>query len=67
MPTKKIRLRRALILGNFYNQQVKIIQRTHAGLQSYVDTIIGIRPSGILTKSGRSISIQTIKEIHQIL
>ena len=63
---RKIRLRRALILGNFYDQQVQIEQEHEGGSETIVDTIIGIRPEGILTKNGRDIALHHIRSIHQL-
>jgi len=63
---RKIRLRRALILGNFYGQQVQIQKESEGGSETIVDTIIGIRPEGIITKAGRSIALHSIRSIYQL-
>ena len=63
---KEIKLRRALILGNFYNQKVRIIQAINDSYETIVDTIIGIKQDMVLTKDGRSILRGNIKCIYQI-
>ena len=63
---RKIRLRRALILGNFYGQQVKIDQEHESGSETIIDTIVGIRPEGIITKNGRNIALHNIRSIYQL-
>ena len=63
---RKIRLKRALILGNFYNRQVKIESAFEDGEETIVDAIVGIKPEGIITKSGRNIALHSIKTIYQL-
>ncbi|MCA6078196.1 hypothetical protein [Fulvivirga sedimenti] len=63
---RKIRLRRALILGNFYDRQVQIEQAQEDGEETIVDAVVGIRPEGIITKSGRNIALHSIKSIYQL-
>lgn len=63
---KQIQLRRALILGNFYNRKVKIIQLINGVQEAIIDVIIGIKPDVVLTKSGVSIEKNNIQSIYQI-
>ena len=65
-PQKKIRIRRALILGNFYDKEVQIIQASTVGEESFKDTVIGITSDALLTKKGRSINLSTIQSIYQL-
>ncbi len=65
-PRKKIRIRRALILGNFYNLEVEMVLAGNEGNESIVDTITGITPDSILTKKGRLIRLSTIQTIYQL-
>jgi hypothetical protein len=62
---KPIKIRRALILGNFYGQPVWITWRSKNGLKSVIDSVVGIQPDQILTRRGRAIEIQRIKSINQ--
>lgn len=64
--TKEIKLRRALILGNFYQQKVKIIHAINQGYETVIDTIVGLREDLVLTKEGRSIPKNSIKFIYQL-
>ncbi|MEJ2003750.1 MAG: hypothetical protein P8X57_02035 [Cyclobacteriaceae bacterium] len=66
LTTKKIRLRRALILGNFYGQNVQIHKESESGSETIIDMIIGIRPEGIITKGGRNIALHNIRSIYQL-
>ncbi len=63
---KKIRLRTALILGNFYGQEVQIDKESDGNWETIIDTVIGIRPEGIITKSGRNIALHKIRSIYQL-
>lgn len=63
---KPIKLRRALILGNFYNQKVKIIQGFNESYETIVDAIVGIKPDLVLTKTGRTIPKTAIKTIYPL-
>ena len=63
---RKIRLRRALILGNFYGKEVQIQKALEDGEETIIDTVIGIRPEGIITKSGQQIALHYIKSIYQL-
>jgi hypothetical protein len=63
---KKIRIRRALILGNFYDMEVQIIQSDILGEKSFVDTIIGITADSLLTKKGRMLKLSSIQTIYQL-
>jgi hypothetical protein len=63
---KEIRIRRALILGNFYNRAVEIVQVGELEGESCVDTIIGITSDSLLTKKGRLIKLSTIQTIYQL-
>lgn len=64
----KIQLRRALILGNFYQQKVQIITAINQGYETIIDAIVGLREdnSVVLTKSGRLIPRETIQTIYQL-
>lgn len=63
---REIKLRRALILGNFYNQQVRIIQAINDSYETIIDTIIGVKPDCVITKDGRCIQKTEIKNIYQM-
>ncbi len=65
-PRKKIRIRRALILGNFYNRAVEIVQAGTMGEESFVETIIGITSDSLLTREGRRIKLTSIQTIYQL-
>ena len=65
-PRKKIKIRRALILGNFYDRAVEIVHVGEMEAESFVDTIIGITTESLLTKKGRSIKLSTIETIYQL-
>ena len=64
---KPIKIRRALILGNFYGQPVWITWRSKSGPKSVIDSVVGIRPDQILTRRGHTIDIHQIKSINQLL
>lgn len=63
---KEIKLRRALILGNFYDQKVQIVQLINGAHEALHDTIVGIQPEYILTKKAGSIPKKSIKTIYQL-
>lgn len=63
---KKIRIRRALILGNFYDKEVKVVMANVFGGETFVDTIIGITTDSLLTKQGRTVPISRIQTIYQL-
>lgn len=63
---KEIKLRRALILGNFYDKKVRIVKALNEGYEIIIDAVVGIKPDSVLTKGGRSIPTNSIKTIHQI-
>lgn len=63
---KEIKLKRALILGNFYNKQVRIIKALNEGYETIIDKVVGIKPDTVLTKSGLSIPKASIKTIYQL-
>ncbi|MEM6361719.1 MAG: hypothetical protein AAF149_02430 [Bacteroidota bacterium] len=63
---KEIKLRRALILGNFYQKKVEIIRAINQGYETIIDTIIGLKADLVLTKEGRSIPKSSIKFIYQL-
>lgn len=63
---KEIRIRRALILGNFYDRKVEIVHAGAAGEEAFVDTIIGITSDALLTKMGRTVKLSTIRTIYQL-
>ena len=63
---KEIKLKRALILGNFYNRSVRIVKVINEGYETIVDTIIGLKQDIVLTKGGLSIPKTSIKSIYQI-
>lgn len=62
----KIQLRRALILGNFYQQKVQIITAINQGYETIIDAVVGLKDNIVLTKSGRSIPKESIQNIYQI-
>lgn len=64
---KPIKIRRALILGNFYGQPVWITWLSKNGPKSVIDSVIGIRPDQILTRRGHAIDISQIKTINQLM
>ena len=63
---KEIKLKRALILGNFYQQKVKIIRAINQGYETIFETIIGLKADLVITKEGRSIPKESIKMIYQV-
>lgn len=63
---KEIKLRRALILGNFYDQKVQIVQLINGAQEALQDTIVGVQPEYVLTKSAGSIPKKSIKTIYQL-
>ncbi|TRX61318.1 hypothetical protein FNH22_04485 [Fulvivirga sp. M361] len=63
---KEIKLKRALILGNFYQRKVKIIRAINQGYETIVDTIVGLKHDFVITRDGRSIPKSSIKIIYQI-
>ncbi len=63
---RQIKLRRALILGNFYQQKVKIIRAINHGYETIVHTIVGLKEDIVLKKEGRSIPKSSIKFIYQL-
>lgn len=63
---KEIKLRRALILGNFYDRKVRIVRALSEGYEIIIDTVIGIKPDTVLTKGGRNIPTNSIKTIYQL-
>ncbi|UII27901.1 hypothetical protein LVD15_05625 [Fulvivirga maritima] len=63
---KEIKLKRALILGNFYHRQVKIVKAIHEGYETIIDTIIGLKQDLVLTKDGGFIPRKSIKTIYQL-
>ena len=63
---REIKLRRALILGNFYQQKVKIVQAINHGYETIIDTVVGLRKDLVLTKEGRTIPKSSIKFIYQL-
>ncbi len=63
---KEIKLRRALILGNFYQQKVKIIRAINQGYETIVGTVVGLKQDLVLTKEGISIPRNSIKMIYQL-
>ena len=62
----KIQLKRALILGNFYQQKVQIITAINQGYETIIDAVVGLKENIVLTKSGRSIPRESIQTIYQI-
>ncbi|MCG8387821.1 MAG: hypothetical protein MJA30_19875 [Cytophagales bacterium] len=60
---KEIKLKRALILGNFYQQKVKIISAINQGYETIVGTVIGLNKDAVLTKEGLKIPKNSIKMI----
>lgn len=63
---KEIKLKRALILGNFYNKSVRIVKVINEGYETIVDTIVGLKQDLVLTKGGLSIPKASIKTIYQL-
>lgn len=63
---KEIKLKRALILGNFYNRNVRIVKIINEGYETIVDTIVGLKQDIVLTKGGLSIPKTAIKTIYQL-
>lgn len=63
---REIKLRRALILGNFYDQKVRIIKMINGVQEAVVDVVVGIQQDIILTKSGTTIPVASIKSIYQL-
>lgn len=63
---KEIKLKRALILGNFYNKNVRIVKIINEGYETIVDTIVGLKQDLVLTKGGLSIPKTSIKTIYQL-
>lgn len=63
---KEIKLRRALILGNFYDKKVRIVKALNEGYEVIIDSVIGLKSDIVLTKGGRSIPTNSIKTIYQL-
>lgn len=63
---KEIKLKRALILGNFYGQKVQIVQMINGMQEAILDTIIGLKSEYVLTKTGKSIPVNSIQNIYQL-
>lgn len=63
---QEIKLRRALILGNFYNQKVRINKMFNGVQEAVIDVIVGIQTDVVLTKSGMSINRSEIHSIYQL-
>jgi hypothetical protein len=63
---REIKLRRALILGNFYDQKVRIIKMINGVQEAVVDVVVGIQQDIILTKSGATIPVSSIRSIYQL-
>lgn len=63
---REIKLMRALILGNFYHQKVKIVRALSQGYDTVVDTIVGIKEDIVLTKGGLNIPKGSIMTIYQL-
>ena len=63
---KEIKLKRALILGNFYQQKVKIVSAINQGYETIVGTVIGLKQDAVLTKEGMKIPKNSIKMIYQL-
>ena len=63
---REIKLRRALILGNFYDQKVRIIKMINGAQEAVVDAVVGIQQDVVLTKSGVTIPVASIHSIYQL-
>ena len=63
---KEIKLKRALILGNFYQRNVKIIRAINQGYETIIDSIVGLKEGFVVTKTGKTIPQNSIKSIYQI-
>lgn len=63
---RTIKLRRALILGNFYNRKVKIVQMINGMKHAISDQIVGLKKNSVITKDKGEIDKQNIKYIYQL-
>lgn len=63
---REIKLKRALILGNFYNQQVQIVQLINGVQEEITDAVVGLKPQAVLTRSGGLIPRSSILSIYQM-
>ena len=63
---REIKLKRALILGNFYNQQVQIIQMINGIQEGLIDTIVGLKTEYVITRKMGAIPRQSIKNIYKL-
>ena len=63
---KEIKLKRALILGNFYGQKVQIVQMINGMQEAIMDTVIGLKPEYVITKTGKTIPVNSIQNIYQL-
>ena len=64
---KEIKLKRALILGNFYNQKVKIVQAIDQGYKTVYAAIAGLKKDVVLTQDGQQIPRDSIRHIYQLV
>lgn len=63
---KKIKVRRALILGNFYNRKVQIVRNFYSGDDTITEVVVGIKPDELITKTGMIIPLSSIECIYQL-
>lgn len=63
---KEIKFKQALILGNFYNKQVKIVAQINEGYETFMDVIIGVKENFAITKDHGMIDKSAIKSIFRI-
>lgn len=63
---REIKLKRALILGNFYNQQVQIVKMINGVQEEVIDAIVGVKSQVILTRNGGAIPKTSIMSIYQV-
>ncbi len=61
---KEIKLKRALILGNFYQKKVNITRAINQGYETIVATVIGVKHDLIVTREGMNIPRNSIKMIY---
>lgn len=64
---KEIKFVQALILGNYYNKQVKIIAKINESYETIMDTIIGVKENFAITKENGLIDKDMIKSIYKVL
>lgn len=63
---KEINFKQALILGNFYNKQVKIVTKLNEGYATIMDVVIGVKENFAITKDNGLIDKTSIQYIYKI-